>query len=201
MEKRYVTDIIGDSYNNWSRHSLQIIATQTGSRKTTFVLEKLLARAASCGKSLIYICNRRTLNNQVKNRVLDSLNIRHEYKSYFKIFTYQYCETSNKFPNFDNLPLDYKPSQQESYLNKFYGINNSETIPTEKIMYYVFDEAHYIVADSLINSGTNYWTPNKLRQEHAITVLLTSTPEALFCYLSLPRCDFSLFFKVNICFI
>lgn len=195
MEKRYVTDIIGDSYNHWSRHSLQIIATQTGSRKTTFVLEKLLARAASCGRYLIYICNRRTLNNQVKNRVLESLNIRHEYKSYFKIFTYQYCETSNKFPNFDNLPLDYKPSQQESYLNKFYGINNSETIPTEKIMYYVFDEAHYIVADSLINSGTNYWTPNKLRQEHAITVLLTSTPEALFCYLSLPRCDFSLFFK------
>ena len=49
-------------------------------------------------------------------------------------------------------------------------------------MYYIFDEAHYFVSDSLIRSETNFWCHQDFTQ--GISVFLTATPKPLLCFLT-----------------
>lgn len=195
----YVSDIIGDEYYRWSPGNIKIISTPTGSRKTTFVLEKLLENAAKHNKYLVYICNRRTLDNQIKERAENSsvghIQLSNEAKQHLLVFTYQFCESTKQFPEFSISPDTSKASKQDMFYYKMYNYIHPIGIRKEEILYYVFDECHYICSDSLVNTNTNYWTPEKFRQKHAITVLLTATPEMLLCYLNLPYFDLSRFFE------
>ena len=45
MAKQYVSDLIGDEYKSWKEGDHVIIATPTGSGKTTFVIARLLMLA------------------------------------------------------------------------------------------------------------------------------------------------------------
>ena len=42
---RYIDDIIGEEYKKWIYGTSVLIASQKGTGKTTFILEKLLANA------------------------------------------------------------------------------------------------------------------------------------------------------------
>lgn len=50
MESRYVTDSIGEDYKNWKKGSPVFIAAPTGTRKTTFIYEKIIPHAISNGR-------------------------------------------------------------------------------------------------------------------------------------------------------
>lgn len=59
----------------------------------------------------------------------------------------------------------------------------------EQVMYYIFDEAHYFVSDSLIRSETNFWYHQDFT--HGISVFLTATPKPLLSFLTVifPICS------------
>lgn len=175
--KNSVSAIISDEYKNWKRGDKVLIATQTGTGKTTFVIKKLLPYAVENNKYIAYICNRRILQEQFLEDI--SKDIRRHLSDYDEDFiqkclsriivrTYQYCETSKEYPGFKNESDCIKPT----------------VISAENIMYHIFDEAHYFVQDALFNSRTNYW--KKLQFNMSISVFLTATPEPLCCFLN-PR--------------
>ena len=53
----YVTDIVGNEYLSWEKGSRVIITSQTGSGKSTFVLETLLRNAINHDKYVVFFCN------------------------------------------------------------------------------------------------------------------------------------------------
>ena len=70
---RYIDDIIGEEYRKWIYGTSVLIASQTGTGKTTFILEKLLANAIKYNKYLVYICNRRSLDKQMRSSVIEKV--------------------------------------------------------------------------------------------------------------------------------
>jgi hypothetical protein len=56
-----VSDLIGNEYLEWKPETSYILSSQTGRRKTTFVMTRLLKNAAAQNKDVLYICNRKAL--------------------------------------------------------------------------------------------------------------------------------------------
>ena len=175
----YVSDLIGDDYIRWQPRDKILISTQTGSGKTSFMIRVLLPHAVKHDKYVVYICNRKALLEQteaiIRKQIQDSYSSDSEFAekciSKMIIRTYQSCEMRQEFPGFT------EEIESDNDYNKSY-----KHITPVDIMYYVFDEAHYFVQDSLFNSSTNYWYDKSY--DNAITVFLTATPEPLFCFLN-----------------
>ena len=70
MERQYISEVIGNEYTNWNssnpnmRHIL--ISGGTGTGKTHFVMNTLLDYCTASGKSILYLCNRKALLNQIE---------------------------------------------------------------------------------------------------------------------------------------
>lgn len=177
MVTRYVTDMIADEYLSWQKGDSIFIATPTGSGKSTFILKRLLPHAIKLRKKIVYLCNRKTLNNQLlveSHRYLKTLlstsELTQEECGSIFITTYQHCEEAKEYP---------------------YFVVNSERLSPDDILYYVFDEAHYFLADAPFNTNTNYWYDKNFSQ--SISIFLSATPEPLFCFLeSFVGCSFKL---------
>lgn len=170
----YLADKITDTeIDKFEQEKYIIINSPTGSGKTTFVLKKLLSRAFAKGKHIVYICNRRILRDQIevsakesKDLIFGSLTTLGEQESDFiHIFTYQYCEA-------------------QGCLNKIRVPDTDTILCPENVAYYIFDEAHYFLNDSLFNQGTHYWTEKQRFSEIGIKIFITATPEPLFWFLS-----------------
>ena len=71
----YISDIIGDAYQDWAEGDNILIATPTGSGKSTFILKCLLPYAAACQKHIVYVCNRKALREQFT--VKSNLELQH----------------------------------------------------------------------------------------------------------------------------
>lgn len=188
----YISDIIGDAYQDWAEGDNILIATPTGSGKSTFILKCLLPYAAACQKHIVYVCNRKALREQFT--VKSNLELQHYFGqsvtvpqnelSLLHILTYQYCEVSRQFPNFIVQPDLSGISQIEQKRLEVDGkLPQPVRMTSSDVLYYVFDEAHYLLNDSLFNSGTNFWL-GKLRSNTCIKLFLTATPEPLRFFLA-----------------
>lgn len=197
----YISDRITD-YEQWKLGSIALISAPTGSGKSRFVFEKLLKNAVRQKKHLVYLCNRKTLENQMSEQYcVKRLNcmesdFSEEELQYLHIFTYQHCEQTHQFPDFVLPEKTIKLSKSDTYKERLKNKNNivdqeigRNILYAKDILYYIFDEAHYLISDALFNSNTNYWSANKLRQSHSISVLITATPEPLLCYLEESRME------------
>lgn len=107
MVTRYVTDMIADEYLSWQKGDSIFIATPTGSGKSTFILKRLLPHAIKLRKKIVYLCNRKTLNNQLlveSHRYLKTLlstsELTQEECGSIFITTYQHCEEAKEYPYF-----------------------------------------------------------------------------------------------------
>lgn len=180
MGRRYVSDIVGNAFENWKEGDQILITTPTGSGKTTFILKTLLKHAKDLNRHIVYFCNRRLLNFQLQSNVqrelLDELGEDKEgLSSYFHIRTYQHAEIYGDYP--DIRAVDENGKIQRSVCE----------IRACDVLYYIFDEAHYFVEDAAFNSHTKYWYDMKYHLAHCrggVSVFLTATPEPLYLFLS-----------------
>lgn len=190
----FITDLIGDNYKNWKVGDKIIISSPTGSGKSTFILRSLLPYAMRQGKHIVYICNRKILNDQftVESRkqiesILETTELTEDEVHSIHVTTYQHCETAKSFPYF-TIPPDLSGMSREARALAEASNTPPETkLPPEDILYYVFDEAHYFLSDALFNSNTNYWRGKKYKD--TISIFLTATSEPLVCFLMSLRTD------------
>ena len=166
---RTVSDLIGDEYLNWKPGIPYVLSSQTGRGKTTFVMTQLLKHAAAQDKYVLYICNRKSLYSQVEQIISDMtqelkdvFSLTEEESGHLSIQTYQHYETC--------------------MINPFYF---------SKVLYVIFDEAHYFLEDASFNSETNLWAEwiktfyaTPVNSETPICVFMTATPEPLLCFLA-----------------
>jgi len=172
--KQYVSEVIGDEYKKWKEGDSVIITTPTGSGKTSFVLSKLLQQAVE-DMHILYLCNRKVLSEQFREQSKEKLiresgyaeSVSNTMLEHIHVFTYQYFEVKQTFPDIDYPSLENK--------------NERIVIPEHKIKYYIFDEAHYFLGDALFNRNTNYWFDQNLAR--GISVFLTATPKLLELFL------------------
>lgn len=166
---RTVSDLIGDEYLNWKPGIPYVLSSQTGRGKTTFVMTRLLRNAAAQNRDVLYICNRKALHAQVEQiisnmmqKLKSAFSLTEEESRHLIIQTYQYYEAGT--------------------INPFYF---------SKVLYVIFDEAHYFLEDSSFNSETNLWAEwiktfytTPVNSETPICVFMTATPEPLLCFLA-----------------
>lgn len=67
-KKLYLSDIIGEEYKSWNNEKV-ILDCGTGRGKTYFIINSLCLYAAEKNKSVLYLCNRIKLIEQIKNNV------------------------------------------------------------------------------------------------------------------------------------
>ena len=73
--RKYLADEIGDEYKNWKNGNIVLINAPTGSGKTTFIIEKFLARELNQGRKILYLVNRkRTTSNGNRNKCKQNIN-------------------------------------------------------------------------------------------------------------------------------
>ena len=63
-KKEYFTDLIGEKYKEWKNTKI-ILDGGTGSGKTYFIQNVLIPYAKSMRKKVLYLCNRRTLYDEL----------------------------------------------------------------------------------------------------------------------------------------
>ncbi|EPY6472016.1 DEAD/DEAH box helicase family protein [Clostridium sporogenes] len=73
--KKYINEIIKDDYKNWSIGDLILINAGTGAGKSYFVKNTLNAYCKENNKKILYLTNRSTLKQQVKNDIGEESNI------------------------------------------------------------------------------------------------------------------------------
>lgn len=198
MPKLYVSSVIGNEYNNWKPGDSVLITSQTGSGKSSFVLHTLLPRAIAAGKHIVYICNRKILQEQftvlssthLSELLGTNVSIPDESLPFIHIVSYQYCESAKQFPDFKITPKLPKMSRKEKIIKGMQGkLPRAIQLNSRDIMYYIFDEAHYFIADASFNAQTNYWYKEKDQCsnenfQNSIYVFLTATSEPLTCFLA-----------------
>ncbi|RHR27110.1 hypothetical protein DWX43_14850 [Clostridium sp. AF19-22AC] len=165
-EKKYISDEIGEEYQNWREGNIIFITAPTGSGKTHFVLYKYLKWAIEKNFKILYLVNRRILQKQLRRELNEEVSrqLRDVYrqtgkalKEYINIETYQYIE--KKIKNGDIGKLD-------SAMDKFSCV--------------VCDECHYFYSDSNFNTATelSYLYIRKLF-ENKIRIYISATSEKI----------------------
>lgn len=167
-----------DEIRSWELGETIVINAPTGAGKTAFVLRRLLPQAIQQGRSILYLCNRRILREQVgedANSVFREIfgqeyKLTEEEAAAIQVVTYQHYERSHRFP--ENTGRD--------------------------VLYYVYDEAHYFLNDATFNSGTQFWL-DKIPVSMGINIFMTATLEPLKWFLvfaiTQPDRDFLEIFK------
>lgn len=188
----YVSDLIKDDYKKWESGNAIIINSHTGSGKTFFIFNELLKFAMEQDKIILYFCNRKSIKHQLLSKYLDkTFSIDNKKRGIWDsiyVLTYQYCEISKQFPDFNNVDISKFIPEELQLFKKTNAKNTSSTLTNmDKVLYYIFDEAHYFVSDSSFNSGTAFWNKKKLMPKNKISIFLTATPDPLFCMLYLQR--------------
>lgn len=181
---KYIKDIIGNDYLKWKDHTDKkvIINSHTASGKTTFVFENLLPNAIRQGKSVVYLCNRNALKEQLKkekyNEKITVDGRIYNVFDYLYIVSYQYCETIEKFPDFYIYLDKLLPMEKDLYVNLLDKIS----INSSNVLYYVFDEGHYMISDACFNEKAYFWYKQELKSSHSTYIFMTATPESLYLF-------------------
>lgn len=97
--KLYATDVIGKDYKKWCREII-LLGFGTGRGKTTFSLNTYCHYLIRQGKTVLYLCNRSKLKEQIEEKVNNS-----DLKGNVEILTYQKLQellkSGDTIPTFD----------------------------------------------------------------------------------------------------
>jgi len=179
LNLKYVSEVIGEEYKQWNQGDYIIIDSQTGTGKSNFIINKLKNYAESNDKSILYICNRINLKDQIKTDLFAEYGItlpKDELRkmsglgsitvtSYQKITTDLYQSKYNKSihntPNNEQIIFDYEKPFEYDYI--------------------VFDEAHYVFQDASFNEMTDIFFFDYMRKYNnkVISIFISATMDNL----------------------
>ncbi|MCY6958295.1 DEAD/DEAH box helicase [Clostridium brassicae] len=103
MSKQFITDIIKEEYKKWLKDNIVLIEAGTGCGKSYFIKNELNTYCMSTGQNILYLTNRDTLKEQVKNDIGNFTNI--TIKNYQKIESFMLNGTL-KLDNYDYVVCD-----------------------------------------------------------------------------------------------
>lgn len=171
LEGKYIEEAIGDEYLKWSRQTPVFIDAPTGSGKSTFVCHKLIADAQKANQPLLLVSNRAALVRQQKKKVIEAA-----------------CPEIN-LGKVDDSTIDEYKIWGNVCICTYHGlialVNHARVNPPlnsflKILMYAVFDEVHFLYADSTFASSTEEllklipaWFNN------AIRVYMTATSSSI----------------------
>ena len=145
---KYISELIGDKYEEWKPYEKVLLACQTGTGKTTFILDKLLPYAVSKRNPdlpkapvMIYFVNRVALREQIENALSTKYS---QYQDYIRVVSYQRLAGFQM----NNVFADIKDTDSEEIKERI--IEDQEIYNAS---YYIFDEAHYFLADCEFNNS------------------------------------------------
>ena len=88
MDKKYLSEVIGDEYFDWGKQKI-IIQAPTGSGKSTFIIQALLKRYQRKHWKLLILCNRRLLRKQYWYQLVQQFDAYSDLRQVVEIKTYQ----------------------------------------------------------------------------------------------------------------
>ena len=126
MKTKYLSEVIGTSFQDWGNRKV-LITAPTGMGKTTFIVKVLLPHLRKQGKKLLILCNRKLLRQQYWYDLVGQCNNFADLQESVQLMTYQELAT--------------KINQQYSVIEL---LSDFDSI--------VCDEAHFFYADSDFNA-------------------------------------------------
>lgn len=155
IDSRYISDGIAEDYKSWEtgesgKQPYRVfIESLTGSGKTFFIINKLLPYAIEKQRSIIYICNRDALKQQIIQELRESP---------YNLQEYDYNE--NQFKEFK-----FPDGVFSISIVNYQSLANLATVPYHPIRnvfspyYLVMDEVHFFLEDALYNKDSDkiFW--------------------------------------------
>ena len=174
LNLEWVTNVIGDSYKEWKNGDEIIIKAQTGTGKTYFI-KNVLIPYMDADEQMLIVCNRRHLKQQIKRDLLRKTFEESKIKvcETFKVdsiddLTYGQLE---KITRIDNVTIISYQSLAYKMVKREEGNNDFDF---SQFKYVVFDECHFILADSEFNNITRYALAKILEHEFYTTKIYIS---------------------------
>ena len=139
------------------------IETPTGSGKTTFVVETLAEHALSMGKEVLLLVNRKILKTQIKRALAKQHGING--------LSDEELEIIKSFAGVT--VLSYQEIQSELKCRQFF----LSALNDERFFYIVFDEAHYVLQDSVFNRDIIFLLEAIPKISKAVKIFASATME------------------------
>ncbi|MCM1228050.1 MAG: DEAD/DEAH box helicase family protein [Clostridium sp.] len=165
--RQYISDIVGEDYENWRIGYSYFITSPPATGKTYFCFEILLEYFRKKGYSFIYICNRTNLKKQVLNYIKDYWNMEaSDVLSLIENSGIPENENSIYLTTYQKLCCTYRDNK------KF-----RENLFDDKKVVIIADEIHFLTQDASFNRDVNYFLDGLLNQfgENSIRLYMTGT--------------------------
>lgn len=138
----FLTEKIGNNYKFWEGGEI-FIESQTGTGKTTFVLDVLVPYAMEKGREVLFLSNRFLLKEQIKAKVAKKQGV--------EIEEYVLVEGEEEFDG-----ITIMTYQKLQKICQHLGVFEYADKIRKRYFFVVFDEAHYILQDSTFNPEILY---------------------------------------------
>ena len=175
-DKRFVSEIIGDDWKTkWTSASPVFICSQTGSGKTSLLIDNILGEALTYNEmrfnggdseriNIIYFSNRVALDLQVKKEIVNECTLRLEEKYTKDVWEETAVSAQGKlkkFGHFDNKSGN-NPNDYTIAVMKYHDVVYNQKNPIAQDILRdlgrfdvaIFDEAHFFATDSIFNEHT-----------------------------------------------
>ena len=155
--KRYLSDLIGDKFENWGKRKI-FIAAPTGIGKTTFIVDQLfpwlMKKYKNADRKFLILCNRKLLRQQYWNDIIG------------KFDTYADLEKNVEIKTYQELAQELMSNGKIS----FYGYSAI-----------CCDECHYFYADSDFNGSGTYMLLQAMIEAGMLypMIFMTATPDKI----------------------
>lgn len=170
LKLKWVSDVIGEEYNDWQPGDWVKVISAPGTGKTYFILNKLI-KYLEYDERVLILCNRIALKRQMKIDLLKNMNEEIPKTKSGKI-DYKAIDKMKDFDNirimsYQQLGSQYKKHEFKSKVHK-YNLENYK--------YIVADECHFFYSDGKFNPNTEYALKQLLEEGRmAIKIFISAT--------------------------
>jgi len=167
LNSKYVSDGIGDNYNQWNSYNPVFISAQTGTGKNTFIEDVLIKVACKLNRKILIVSNRIANSRQQKERIATLVGCSQE----LEMYTPKGLDAIEDFNNVKVITY---------HKLEYYVSNLLKCRELDHYLFVVYDEVHFFVSDSLFNNKTGRILKNSLLAfKSSIRIYMTATPDEI----------------------